>query len=198
MTPSLAPASDIPSLAEGLRRRRFSVADVVRMVELGLIREDERLEILDGELVEMSPKGYRHEGLKGALNRLWGKHCPDGFDFLPETGLYLSDLTYLEPDFVAFPAGVRLRDLKGPDVLLAIEVADSSLAYDLKRKPGIYASFGVQELWVIDVESRVTHVHGRPGERGYADIQRVPASVRIEPLHAPAALGFALDDLNRD
>ena len=198
MTPSLALAPDAPSLAEGLRRRRFSVADVVRMVELGLIHEDERLEILDGEIVEMSPKGYPHEGLKGALNRLWGRHCPDGFDFLPETGLYLSDLTYLEPDFVAFSASVPLRDLKGPDVILAIEVADSSLAYDLKRKPGIYASFGVQELWVIDVERRVTHVHRNPGERGYADIQRLPASVRIEPLHAPAALGFALDDLNRD
>ena len=198
MTPSLALAADAPSLAEGLRRRRFSVADVVRMVELGLIGEDECLEILDGEIVEMSPKGYRHEGLKGTLNRLWGKHCPDGFDFLPETGLYLSDLTYLEPDFVAFSGSVPLRDLRGPDVMLAIEVADSSLAYDLKRKPGIYASYGVQELWVIDVERRVTHVHRKPGERGYADIQRFPASVRIEPLHAPAALGFALDDLNRD
>jgi Uma2 family endonuclease len=198
MTPSVALAPDAPSLAEGLRRRRFSVADVVRMVELGLIRDDERLEVLDGEIVEMSPKGYRHEGLKGTINRLWGRHCPDGFDFLPETGLYLSDLTYLEPDFVVFSATVPLRELKGPDVLLAIEVADSSLAYDLERKPGIYASYGVQELWVIDVERRVTHVHRHPGERGYADIQRLPASSRLEPLHAPAALGFALDDLNRD
>ena len=127
----------MPSRAEGLHRRRFPVSDVVRMVELGLIQEDERLEILDGEIVEMSPKGYRHEGLKGTINRLWGRNCPERFDFLPETGLYLSDWTYLEPDFVVFPSSVPLRELKGPDVLLAIEVADSSLDYDLKRKPGI-------------------------------------------------------------
>ncbi|NNM72948.1 Uma2 family endonuclease [Enterovirga aerilata] len=195
---SSAPATrDAPSLAEGLRRRRFPVADVVRMVELGLIQEDERLEVLDGEIVEMSPKGYRHEGLKGAINRLWGRHCPDGFDYMQETGLYLSEWTYLEPDFVVFPASVALRELKGPDVLLAIEVADSSLDYDLGRKPGIYASFGVQELWVIDVPRRLTHVHRDPGEHGYSRIERVPASSRLEPLHAPAALGFALDDLGR-
>jgi Uma2 family endonuclease len=197
MTLSAASTQEPPSLAEGLRRRRFTVADVVRMVELGLIQEDERLEVLDGEIVEMSPKGYRHEGLKGTINRLWGRHCPDGFDFLPETGLYLSDRTYLEPDFVVFPAAVSLRDLKGPDVLLAIEVADSSLDYDLKRKPGIYASFGVMELWVIDVAHRVTHVHRDPGERGYAGVERQPASARLQPRHAPAALGFALDDLDR-
>lgn len=194
---TVALASRPPSLAEGLPRRRFSVADVVRMVELGLIREDERLEVLDGEIVEMSPKGYRHEGLKGAINRHWGRHCPDGFDFLPETGLYLSDLTYLEPDFVAFEARDSLQGLSGPDVLLAIEVADSSLAYDLRRKPGIYASYGVHELWVIDVTARATHVHREPGEHGYAYVSRVPASQRLEPVGAPVALGFALDDLER-
>lgn len=182
------------SLADGLPRRRFSVADVVRMVEVGLIAEDERLEILDGEIVPMSPRGYRHEGLKGAINRLWGRACPPGFDFMPETGLYLSDDTYLEPDFVVFPAG-GLRDLKGPDVLLAIEVADSSLAYDLRRKPGIYASFGVHELWVIDAVRRVTHLHRSPLGDRYARVEVAAAADELVPEHAPAELRFALDDL---
>jgi Uma2 family endonuclease len=192
-----APASQV-SLAEGLPRRRFKVADVVRMVEVGLIADNERLEILDGEIVEMSPKGYRHEGLKGAINRLWGRSCPAGFDFLPETGLYLSEHTYLEPDFVVFRAEVPLKDLKGPDVLLAIEVADSSLAYDLKLKPGIYASFGVAELWVIDAARRVTHVHREVGAGGYRSIRVVSAEERLEPARAPRELAFALDDLRRD
>lgn len=186
-----------PALAEGLPRRRFTVADVVRMVEVGLIGHDERLEVLDGEIVEMSPKGYRHEGLKGAINRLWGRHCPDGFDYMQETGLYLSDRTYLEPDFVVFPASVSLRDLRGPDVLLAIEVADSSLVYDLRRKPGIYASYGVKELWVIEVALRRTHVFQDAGEHGYARPEIVAAGTRLEPRHAPTAFGFALSDLPR-
>lgn len=183
------------ALAEGLPRRRFLVADVVRMVEVGLIQEDERLEILDGEIVEMSPKGYRHEGLKGAINRLWGRHCPDGFDFLPETGLYLSERTYLEPDLAVFRARDSLKGLAGPDVLLAIEVADSSLAYDLKRKPGIYASYGVAELWVIDVAARVTHIHREPTDDRYASVTIAAAADRLEPIAAPGALAFALADL---
>ena len=184
-------SADVPS------RRRFSVADVVRMVEVGLISEDERLEVLDGEIIEMSPKGHLHEDLKGAINRLWGRHCPDGFEYVPETGLYLSDRTYLEPDFVVFPATVSLKELRGPDVVLAIEVADSSLAYDLRRKPSIYASFGVHELWVIDVERRITHVHRDPSSDGYAAITRVAAKDRLTPARAPAALGFTLAELER-
>lgn len=183
------------ALAEGLPRRRFSVADVVRMVEMGVIREDERLEILDGEIVEMSPKGYRHEGLKGAINRLWGRNCPDGFDYMPETGLYLSDRTYLEPDFVVFRARESLKGLSGPEVLLAIEVADSSLDYDLTRKPAIYASYGVHELWVVDVARRVTHVHRRPSGDGYVDIEQVGEADRLEPVAAPSAFALALAEL---
>ena len=178
-------------------RRRFSVADVVRMVEVGVIDPDERLEVIDGEIIEMSPKGSRHEGLKGAINRWWGRRCPEGFDFLPEAGLYLSELTYLEPDFVVFPSNVPLRDLKGPDVLLAIEVADSSLAYDLKRKPGVYAQHGVQELWVIDVARHITYVHRSPGADGYGSVERVPVDVELVSNRAPAELAFRLDDFPR-
>ena len=187
----------VRSLAEGLPRRRFKVADVVRMVEIGLIGEDERLEVLGGEIVEMSPKGYRHEGLKGAINRAWGRSCPDGFDYLPETGLYLSDDTYLEPDFIAYSAAIDIRDLKGPEILLAIEVADSSLAYDLRRKPQIYASFGVHELWVIDVRGERTHVHRAPGPGGYASIEGRGAKEALDPEVAPREFGFVLADLLR-
>ena len=186
-----------PALAEGLPRRRFTVADVVKMVEVGLIGEDERLEILDGEIVEMSPKGYRHEGLKGAINRHFGRNCPDGFDFLPETGLYLSDRTYLEPDFVVFRARETLKGLSGPEILLAIEVADSSLAYDLKRKPAIYASFGVHELWVIDVARAMTHIHREPRAADYASVTLAPADEQLEPTLAPRDLAFSLADVAR-
>lgn len=184
------------ALAEGLPRRRFTVADVVRMVEVGLIGEDERLEVLDGEIVQMSPKGVRHEVVKAAINELWGRQCPKAFRFIPETGLYLADRTYLEPDFVAFPRSVAIGDLKGPDVLLAVEVADSSLDYDLGRKPQIYAAFGVQELWVVDVKRRVVHVHGDPADGRYRLVTVHGAAERLIPSSAPAELAFALADLD--
>lgn len=183
------------ALAEGLPRRRFTVADVTRMVEVGLIGEDERLEVLDGEIVPMSPKGSRHETIKAAINMLWGRNCPGDYVFIPETGLYLAERTYLEPDFVVFPRSVAIADLRGPDVLLAVEVADSSLDYDLRRKPGIFAEFGVRELWVIDAARRVVHVHRGPALDGYRMVDVFAADARLTPEAAPPELAFALDDL---
>ncbi|MFM2443221.1 MAG: hypothetical protein RJB09_407, partial [Pseudomonadota bacterium] len=95
------------------------------MVEVGLIEEDERLELLGGELVPMSPKGYFHERVKLALIEFFITNRPERFRIIPETTFRLSDDTFIEPDFLVFPASVSLRDLKGPDAVLAIEVADS-------------------------------------------------------------------------
>jgi Uma2 family endonuclease len=183
--------------AEGLARRAFTVADVRRMVEVGLISPDERLEILGGEIVPMSPKGNQHEAIKVALALMWGKRCPHGYAFAPETGLTLDEHTYLEPDFIVFERSVTLAAIRGPDVLLAVEVADSSLDYDLGRKSIVFAEHGVLELWVIDAARRIVHVHLGPGHGGYAWTTVRQASDRLEPTRAPQAFAFALDDLER-
>lgn len=181
--------------AEGLARRAFTVADVQRMVEVGVIPPDERLEILGGEIVPMSPKGARHEAVKVALVQLWGRLRPDGYVVAPETGLHLDEHTYLEPDFVIYERHVGLASLRGSDVLLAVEVSDSSLDYDLGRKPLVYAQFGVREFWVIDAARRVVHVHIGPGPGGYAWTAVRGAAERLEPTEAPRQFAFALDDL---
>jgi Uma2 family endonuclease len=183
--------------AEGLARRAFTVAEVERMVEVGLIPPDERLEILGGEIVPMSPKGSRHEAIKVALARRWGRACPESHVFAQETGLRLAERTYLEPDFVVFARSVGLAALRGPEVLLAVEVADSSLDYDLQRKPLIYAEFGVRELWVIDAAKRLTHIHRDAGPGGYAEKFQRKASERLEPTHAPGEFAFVLDELDQ-
>ena len=181
--------------AEGLARWAFTVADVERIVEIGLIPPDERLEILGGEIVPMSPKGGRHEVLKVALSLHWGKRCPDDWVFAQETGLCLNEHTYLQPDFVVFCKSVGLASLRGPDVVLAVEVADSSLDYDLRQKPLVYAKFGIRELWVLDAARRVVHVHIRPGSGGYASTAAYQSSDRLEPTEAPRDFALALDDL---
>ena len=185
----------VTQFAEGLARRAFTVADVERMVEVGLIAPDERLEVVGGEIVPMSPKGNRHEVIKSGLILHWGRRCPEGWAFVPETGLTLSKQTYLEPDFVVFERSISLGALRGPDVRLAVEIADSSLDYDLRRKPLIFAEHGVRELWVIDAARRVVHVHLGPGPGGYAWIVQRDASDRLEPTHAPREFAFALDEL---
>ena len=143
----------------------------------------------------MSPKGSRHEAIKAALNVQWGRICPEGFAFVPETGLRLDPRNYLEPDFIVFARTKRLADVKGPDVLLAVEVADSSLDYDLRRKPLLYAAFGVRELWVVDAARRVVHRHGRAMPEGYRDIDEKGSADRLLPRYAPGAFAFVLDEL---
>ena len=181
--------------AEGLERRAFTIADMERMVANGILDPDERLELLGGEFVPMSAKGSRHETIKAALVLRWGRVCPESFLFVPETGLRLDPLTYLEPDFIVFARTKRLADIGGPDVLLAVEVADSSLDYDLRRKPLVYATFGVRELWVIDAARRVVHCHRDAGPQGYADVRECGAEERLVPRHAPESFAFALDGL---
>jgi Uma2 family endonuclease len=86
--------------AEGLPRRRFTVAELERMTAAGILDEDERIELIGGEIVPMLPKGNQHEILKAALTVYWARSLPPEILFVTETTLRLTADTYLEPDFV--------------------------------------------------------------------------------------------------
>ncbi len=122
----------------------------------------------------MSPKGIVHERLKVWLNLHLVRNLPDGIEVAQATTLYLSDDTFLEPDFVLYNASDGLENLNGNTVKLAIEVAASSLRYDLGRKADVYAEFGVRELWVIDAETLETRIHGDPIGGKYETILDAP------------------------
>lgn len=187
----------VSQAAEGLPRRAFTIDDLEAMEAAGIVGHDERLELVGGEIVPMSAKGSRHEQIKVALNLLWGRAAPDGYAFAPETGLRLDPYNYLEPDFILFRTDRPLKEVKGPDILLVVEVADSSLDYDLRRKPLTYAHFGVRELWVIDAARRRTHVHIDPTPEGFAQTFVRAGNERLVPAAAPAEFAFTLDELPR-
>ncbi len=117
-------AARVTTAAEGLPRRRFTVAEVEAMVAAGVMEEDERVELIGGELVPMSPKGNQHEVVKIALLRSWYRVAPDDIELAPETTFRLSVDTYFEPDVVVYPSAMEPKDLKGPNVLLVVEIAD--------------------------------------------------------------------------
>ena len=188
---SLAPTTQA---AEGLPRRRWSVAEIEAFVQSGLIDEDERFELIGGEIVPMSPKGIRHEVLKNVLIRYWARRVSDDIGFAVETTFRMSEDTFVEPDIVFFRAADGLAGLDPRTALLAVEVADSSLSFDLKRKARLCASFGVREVWVIDAVKLVTHIHRTPGLDGYAEIGEVDAGTPLVPPFAPK-LGVALGQL---
>jgi Uma2 family endonuclease len=171
--------------AEGLPRRRWSVAEIEAMVAKGIIDKDERFELIGGEVVPMSPKGARHELVKIALNRFLQRAAPEHLEIAPETTLRLDKDTFVEPDFIVFPRATDLKALDGGAVLLAIEVADTSLAYDTGRKSRIYAAYGVREAWVINANTLATRIFRQATKRGYKSTRSKAYGQRLEPEHAP-------------
>nr|WP_295465742.1 Uma2 family endonuclease [Mesorhizobium sp.] len=182
--------------AEGLPRRSFTVAEIRRMVEAGIIAEDENFELIEGELVPMSAKGNQHEVIKAALNRVLARGAPDHFRLGVETSVYLDERTFVEPDLCLYPHRTMPEDVKGTDVILAIEVSGSSLGYDRGLKARVLAKHGVQELWVIEAETRVTWVHRSPQPDGnWGIIERVAADAALSPAALPE-ISVRMSDLD--
>jgi Uma2 family endonuclease len=155
--------------AEGLPRRRWTVAEIDAMVAAGIIDHGERFELIGGDAVPMHLVSGRHELVKGELNRHLQLPTSNVVDAAVSTTLRLDETTFVEPDFTIFPEAVGFEDLRGHAVFLLIEVSDTSLRYDLGRKIGVYAAHGIPEVWVIDAETLVTHVHRKLGAEGYRE-----------------------------
>jgi len=171
--------------AEGLARRRWTVAEIEAATRAGIFDEDERFELIGGEIVPMNAKGIHHEVLKAALTYHFVRNTPDDIRFVPETTFRLSEDSFVEPDFVFFRKTDGIAGLNPRTALLAVEVADSSLAWDLGRKALIYAGFAIPELWVIEAVTRKAHVHTRPGLEGYGEIVEVSDSETLTPRTMP-------------
>jgi Uma2 family endonuclease len=184
LRPTFLPATT--QAAEGLPRRRWSVAEIEAMVAKGIILEDERFELIGGEVVPMSPRGSRHELVKKALQQYWTLLIVGGaIDLITETTLRIGQDEFYEPDFLFWPRSIPLKDVTAATALLIVEVADTSLRYDLGTKADIYARLDLCELWVIDAQTLVTTLHRQPGPAGYADAHEVAPSDLLEPAQAP-------------
>jgi len=181
--------------AEGLPRRCFTVAELEQMAAAGILHEDERIELFGGEIVPMSPKGHHHEILKTALSIYWARQLPPDLLFTIETTLRLSDDTYLEPDFVFYPKATGWKGLNATTAKLVVEIADSSLAYDLGRKAAVYAAFGISELWVIDAVKLQTRIHRDPTPTGYRSVADFAPGQSLVPTATPA-LAVVLSQLD--
>ena len=156
------------------------------MVAKGIILEDERFELIGGEAVPMSPKGDRHELVKAALQQHWfPRIVGTPIDLITETTLYVAKDEFLEPDFLFWPRAIALKDVTAASALLIVEVADTSLRYDLGTKAPTYARLGLPELWVINAQTLVTTIHRQSGPAGYGDVHDAAPSDLLEPMHAP-------------
>lgn len=181
--------------AEGLPRRRWTVDEIEVAIRAGIFAGDERFELIGGELVAMAAKGIRHELLRNELTFRWARLCPAHMKVASETPLRLGADMAPQPDIIVHPAAIRSPVVDGPSALLVVEIADSSLSYDLATKLAIYASYGVREYWVIDAWALKTRVHLQPAATGYGRVEEYTAEAVLAPTLAPE-LSLSLADLD--
>ncbi|MCO5165754.1 MAG: Uma2 family endonuclease [Planctomycetes bacterium] len=149
-------------------RRKFTADEVERMVEVGILGADEPVELLDGELVVVSPQGVAHAAIVSVLDRLLSRAYGDAAHLRVQTPIDAGPRSRPEPDLAVVrgePRDYLERHPAGPDLLLVVEVAVTTLA-DARRKLPIYARAGVSVVWVLDVRRRRLEVHTGPDPRG--------------------------------
>ena len=164
---------------------RFTLEDVFLMVELGALDPDQRVELIDGDLLDMSPQNAPHMYAKQMLLKLLVRQLGDEVDIHVEGTLSLARGVSPMPEIFLHSVAIRVDAVRGPDVLLLIEVADSSLLHDLGLKASLYARYGVADYWVVDAYGRRIFVHRQPGPDGYGEILQVDRDGEVIPLAFP-------------
>lgn len=182
--------------AEGIPRLRWTLAEFERLTELGMFGEDDRIELVGGELIPMSPKGVQHEVVKGALVNWLRRNLPNDLDMHVEPGWRPQGIDYVEPDFLIGPAGCNPTSISPADIVLIVEVAHSSLKLDTTVKAETYARHGVPEYWVVNAHTLTTRVHQQPSAAGYQKLADVPSDGVLHVPRVPSR-PLCLRDLSR-
>lgn len=168
--------------------RRFTVDEYYRMAGAGILGENDRVELIDGEVTVMSPIGKGHAACVGRLTlRLVesvGKHAL----VWVQNPIHLGEFAEPQPD-VALLRPRRDFYAKGhpgpKDVLLLIEVSDETLRYDRRVKLPLYARAGIPEVWIVDLKNERVEVHRRPRANGYAETKRRSRGAEVSVLRLP-------------
>jgi hypothetical protein len=178
-------------------RHRFTVHDFHRMADAGILDEDSRVELIEGEVVRMPPIGVSHATLVNRLNRLLVHAVGDRGVVSVQNPVRLSSFSEPQPDLVVLvPEADRLTgDHPGPaETLLLIEVADTTLAWDLGPKLALYARSGLREVWVVDVGAAAIECFRGPSGESWEARERLVAGGVARPRALPD-VGVPVADL---
>ena len=153
-------------------RRLFTVDDYHAMTQAGILSEDDRVELIEGEIVVMSPVGSRHAACVDILAELLIRAVDDRTAVRVQSPIGLGESTEPQPDVCVLLRREDAYSEKLPqpeDVLLVIEVSDTSLDFDRRVKARLYARHGIRQFWLVDLAGRTVEVHGGPGPDGYGE-----------------------------
>jgi len=177
----------IEPLPADIERWRFTVEDFHRMGEIGILDEDDRVELIDGEIIAMSPIGFRHYRIVNNLTRLFVTQAAGRWTVSVQHPLVISEYGEPQPDFTLLKGEGPPDRLPAPaDIYLVVEVSDSTLSYDMKVKLPRYARTGVSEVWVVDVAHDTVERFSEPTDDGtYAARARFGRDDEIQSATLP-------------
>lgn len=164
-------------------RRLLTRGDFHRMGAAGILTVDDRVELLNGELITMSPIGPRHAAAVRRLTRLFGRKLGTRATVSVQNPIALDDYSEPQPDITILRprADEYQSDHPAPrDVLLLVEVMDTSQEYDRGRKLSSYAHDGIPEVWLVDVSAEVVEVYRRPAGSTYRAVSRFTRKQRLQ------------------
>ena len=192
--PAAAPA---PALASDRKTRKFTVAEYYRMAEVGILGPEERLELIEGDIIVMPPIGPGHADNVNELNEVLAGYAPGRFRIGIQNPIHLDNGSEPQPDVVLLrrrPEGYGAAHPTPADVLLIIEVADSTLNYDREVKAHIYGRNNVPETWVRNLPDDCIERFSEPGPNGYGQHTVHRRGETITPVSLPD-LRLAVADL---
>jgi Uma2 family endonuclease len=164
-------------------RRLFTVHDYHRMGEAGILHEDDRVELIEGEIVETAAIGTRHFTCVNQLTRLLVRGVGDAAIVSVQNPVRLNEYSEPQPDLTV----LRVRDYRESlpmpeDVLLLIEISDTTLSYDRGVKLPLYARAGIREVWIVDLQGEIIERHTDPSGSGYRRVERARRGEALAPL----------------
>ncbi|RME47171.1 MAG: Uma2 family endonuclease [Chloroflexi bacterium] len=180
-----------------VERRLFTVDEYHQMAEAGIFTEDDRVELIEGEIVEMAPIGSRHAACVDRLNRLFSNRIGERAIARVQSPVRLSEFSEPEPDLALLrprPDFYAQAHPQPEDVLLVVEVAETSVTSDRDVKVPLYARAGIPEVWLVDLAEETVEVYREPLPRGYAKIRRVWRGDELAP-HAFPDRVFTADEI---
>jgi Uma2 family endonuclease len=169
-------------MAVVLTRRTFTVGEYYKMAEAGILQEGDRVELIEGEILKMTPIGSRHTACVNKLNYLFAKLFGDEVMISVQNPLRLGDISEPEPDvalLVPRPDFYAERHPNARNALLVVEVADSSVVYDCEVKLPMYARAGLPEAWLVDLAQQQVLVHRNPTSQGYQEVHAKRSGDRL-------------------
>lgn len=180
-----------------IARRYFTVDEYHRMGEAGIFSEDDRVELIEGEILKMSPIGSRHAASVNRLTRHLNNLLGNRAIVAVQNPILLNDFSEPQPDVSILKPrdDFYAQGLPTPvDVLLVIETADTSLAHDRDIKLPAYARSAIPEVWIVDLPAQAVEVHADPINGVYRDVRSYRRGDAMMPVHF-SDLAIVVDDI---